>query len=48
MLREFSRVPRPPFGGECYVHRDATHNLIEIENAEDDRFVRELLKTPEL
>ncbi len=48
MLGEFSPLHRAPFGGEYYVFRDAIHNLIEIEDASDGKYVRELLRTPEL
>jgi len=48
MAREFSPIHRAPVGGEYYVFRDAIHNLIEIESAEDGTYVRKLLQTPEL
>jgi hypothetical protein len=47
MLGEFSPLHRPPLGGEYYLFRDAIHNLIEIENADDGKYVRQLLRTPE-
>jgi hypothetical protein len=48
MLGEFSPIHRPPLGGEYYVFRDAVHNLIEIEDAEDGKYIRAILQTPEL
>src|ERR1039458_9700093 len=47
MLGEFSPLHRPPVGGEYYVFRDVVHNLIEIEDADDGIYVRDLLRTPE-
>ena len=48
MLREFTPLHRPPLGGEYYVFRDAVHNLIEIEDELDGKYVRTLLQTPEV
>jgi HD superfamily phosphohydrolase/serine/threonine protein kinase len=48
MLGEFTPLHRPPVGGEYYVFRDVVHNLIEIEDAVDGMFVRDLLRTPEV
>lgn len=48
MSRELSPIHRAPLGGEYYVFRDAVHNLIEIEDAHDGEYIRELLRTPEL
>src|SRR5258708_2844783 len=48
MLGEFLPIHRAPFGGEYYVFRDAIHNLIEIEDADDGRYVRDLLRTLEM
>ncbi|HEV2987103.1 MAG TPA: protein kinase [Candidatus Angelobacter sp.] len=48
MSGEFSPLHQAPFGGEYYVFRDPVHNLIEIEDAEDGKYIREILRTPEL
>lgn len=39
---------RPPADGEYYVFRDPVHNLIEIEDEVEGRFVRALLRTREM
>lgn len=38
----------PPAGGEYYVFRDAVHNLIEIEDEIEGRYLRAILGTREL
>lgn len=48
MGREFSPHHRAPPGGEYYVFRDATHNLIEIEDALDGQYIRSLLRNAEV
>lgn len=47
MLSEFTPLHRPPVGGEYYVFRDIVHNFIEIEDEDNGKYVRELLRTPE-
>ncbi len=38
----------PPAGGEYYVFRDAIHNLIEVEDEIEGRFLRAILGTREV
>src|ERR1700683_2770807 len=46
--RDRSLPKTPPAGGEYYVFRDAVHNLIEIDDAIEGRFLRLILGTREL
>jgi HD superfamily phosphohydrolase/serine/threonine protein kinase len=50
MTRDGDRsVPKSaPAGGEYYVFRDAIHNLIEIDDSVEGRYVRSILGTTEL